>query len=146
MSLDGREAAELQRMWSRELGLVLISRRNKLSCGISMSTFIRIRDNGMPTTASRTGVGICFVMVGSSKLSTYMSRPKTPAIADARLVLPVPGGPDLDKQKKQTILRDINEYLHPHTRQWYANHGIPYRLWMVAKRLSSNGCGLGNWA
>ncbi|CAI7640597.1 unnamed protein product [Penicillium bialowiezense] len=33
----------------------------------------------------------------------------------------------LDKQKKQTILRDINEYLHPHTRQWYANHGIPYR-------------------
>ncbi|KAJ6001197.1 hypothetical protein N7481_001606 [Penicillium waksmanii] len=33
----------------------------------------------------------------------------------------------LDKHKKQTILRDINEYLHPHTRQWYANHGIPYR-------------------
>ncbi|KAJ5662117.1 uncharacterized protein N7477_009733 [Penicillium maclennaniae] len=33
----------------------------------------------------------------------------------------------LDKQKKQSILRDINEYLHPHTRQWYANHGIPYR-------------------
>ena len=33
----------------------------------------------------------------------------------------------LHKHKKQTILRDINEYLHPHTRQWYANHGIPYR-------------------
>jgi chaperone BCS1 len=33
----------------------------------------------------------------------------------------------LDKHKKQTILQDINEYLHPHTRQWYANHGIPYR-------------------
>jgi chaperone BCS1 len=33
----------------------------------------------------------------------------------------------LDKYKKKTILRDINEYLHPHTRQWYANHGIPYR-------------------
>ncbi|KAJ5130147.1 uncharacterized protein N7515_006186 [Penicillium bovifimosum] len=33
----------------------------------------------------------------------------------------------LDKHKKKTILRDINEYLHPHTRQWYANHGIPYR-------------------
>ncbi|CAG7931731.1 unnamed protein product [Penicillium olsonii] len=33
----------------------------------------------------------------------------------------------LDKHKKQTILRDINEYLHPQTRQWYANHGIPYR-------------------
>ncbi|KAJ5305541.1 DNA-binding protein creA [Penicillium atrosanguineum] len=33
----------------------------------------------------------------------------------------------LDKHKKQTILRDVNEYLHPHTRQWYANHGIPYR-------------------
>ncbi|KAL4938915.1 P-loop containing nucleoside triphosphate hydrolase protein [Aspergillus oleicola] len=33
----------------------------------------------------------------------------------------------IDQQKKQTILRDVNEYLHPHTRQWYANHGIPYR-------------------
>ncbi|KAJ5297588.1 hypothetical protein PENANT_c005G08496 [Penicillium antarcticum] len=33
----------------------------------------------------------------------------------------------LDKHKKQALLRDINEYLHPHTRQWYANHGIPYR-------------------
>lgn len=33
----------------------------------------------------------------------------------------------IDQHKKQTILRDINEYLHPHTRQWYANHGIPYR-------------------
>ncbi|KAJ6003071.1 hypothetical protein N7451_005618 [Penicillium sp. IBT 35674x] len=33
----------------------------------------------------------------------------------------------LDKHKEQTILRDVNEYLHPHTRQWYANHGIPYR-------------------
>ncbi|KAJ5550679.1 hypothetical protein N7461_005377 [Penicillium sp. DV-2018c] len=33
----------------------------------------------------------------------------------------------LDKHKKKAILRDINEYLHPHTRQWYANHGIPYR-------------------
>ncbi|CAG8899834.1 unnamed protein product [Penicillium egyptiacum] len=33
----------------------------------------------------------------------------------------------LDNHKKETILRDINEYLHPHTRQWYANHGIPYR-------------------
>ncbi|KAL4962473.1 BCS1 and AAA domain-containing protein [Aspergillus stella-maris] len=33
----------------------------------------------------------------------------------------------LDQEKKQTLLRDVNEYLHPHTRQWYANHGIPYR-------------------
>ncbi|KAA8642917.1 hypothetical protein EYZ11_009054 [Aspergillus tanneri] len=28
---------------------------------------------------------------------------------------------------KDTILRDITEYLHPRTRHWYANHGIPYR-------------------
>ncbi|KAL1968224.1 hypothetical protein VTN77DRAFT_2059 [Rasamsonia byssochlamydoides] len=32
-----------------------------------------------------------------------------------------------DKEKKQALLKDINEYLHPHTRRWYANHGIPYR-------------------
>ncbi|KAJ9392138.1 hypothetical protein DTO063F5_897 [Paecilomyces variotii] len=31
------------------------------------------------------------------------------------------------KEKKQALLEDINEYLHPHTRRWYANHGIPYR-------------------
>lgn len=33
----------------------------------------------------------------------------------------------LDEHKKQTILGDIREYLHPRTKQWYANHGIPYR-------------------
>ncbi|EEA18984.1 hypothetical protein TMatcc_010473 [Talaromyces marneffei ATCC 18224] len=32
-----------------------------------------------------------------------------------------------DKKTKQKLLQDINEYLHPHTRRWYANHGIPYR-------------------
>lgn len=32
-----------------------------------------------------------------------------------------------DKDAKQKLLQDINEYLHPHTRRWYANHGIPYR-------------------
>jgi chaperone BCS1 len=33
----------------------------------------------------------------------------------------------LEKSKKQMLLADINEYLHPQTRRWYANHGIPYR-------------------
>jgi chaperone BCS1 len=33
----------------------------------------------------------------------------------------------LEKTKKQTLLSDINEYLHPRTRRWYASHGIPYR-------------------
>lgn len=33
----------------------------------------------------------------------------------------------LDKEKKRAILKDMNEYLHPVTRQWYANHGIPCR-------------------
>ncbi|KAM3072364.1 hypothetical protein ACMFMG_009173 [Clarireedia jacksonii] len=33
----------------------------------------------------------------------------------------------LEKTKKQRLLQDINEYLHPQTRRWYANHGIPYR-------------------
>jgi chaperone BCS1 len=32
-----------------------------------------------------------------------------------------------DQKKKQALLKDINEYLHPHTRRWYSNHGIPYR-------------------
>ncbi|KAJ5121256.1 uncharacterized protein N7515_009217 [Penicillium bovifimosum] len=33
----------------------------------------------------------------------------------------------LDEHKKQTILGDIREYLHPRMKQWYSNHGIPYR-------------------
>lgn len=33
----------------------------------------------------------------------------------------------VDKQKKQALLDDIDEYLRPKTRRWYANHGIPYR-------------------
>lgn len=33
----------------------------------------------------------------------------------------------LEKSKKEMLLSDINEYLHPQTRRWYANHGIPYR-------------------
>ncbi|KAH8693954.1 putative mitochondrial chaperone bcs1 [Talaromyces proteolyticus] len=32
-----------------------------------------------------------------------------------------------DKKAKHELLKDINEYLHPHTRRWYSNHGIPYR-------------------
>jgi chaperone BCS1 len=30
----------------------------------------------------------------------------------------------LEKTKKQMLLADINEYLHPQTRRWYANHGM----------------------
>ena len=33
----------------------------------------------------------------------------------------------LEKSKKQALLRDVNEYLHPRTRKWYSDHGIPYR-------------------
>ena len=33
----------------------------------------------------------------------------------------------LEQVKKHALLQDINEYLHPRTRRWYANHGIPYR-------------------
>ncbi|KAL9621473.1 MAG: hypothetical protein Q9160_004116 [Pyrenula sp. 1 TL-2023] len=33
----------------------------------------------------------------------------------------------LDKQQKDAILRDINEYLHPATPRWYSERGIPYR-------------------
>ncbi|KAH8430693.1 BCS1 and AAA domain-containing protein [Aspergillus melleus] len=33
----------------------------------------------------------------------------------------------LDEDKKDAIMKDIKEYLHPRTRQWYSNHGIPYR-------------------
>jgi len=31
----------------------------------------------------------------------------------------------LEKSKKQALLRDINESLHPRTRKWYSNHRIP---------------------
>ncbi|KAJ5827646.1 hypothetical protein N7447_004409 [Penicillium robsamsonii] len=33
----------------------------------------------------------------------------------------------VDKKKKDELLRDINEYLFPHTRRWYFDHVIPYR-------------------
>ena len=33
----------------------------------------------------------------------------------------------LDRAVKRRLLRDINDYLHPRTRRWYANHGVPYR-------------------
>ena len=52
--------------------------------------------------------------------SIRWSRAITRPARDIRTVI-------LDKTKKAAILRDMNEYLHPRTRQWYANHGIPYR-------------------
>jgi chaperone BCS1 len=33
----------------------------------------------------------------------------------------------LDESQKQTILEDMREYLHPRTKKWYSNRGIPYR-------------------
>ena len=33
----------------------------------------------------------------------------------------------LEPKQKQTVLADINEYLHPAAPRWYANRGIPYR-------------------
>ncbi|MCJ1387013.1 hypothetical protein MMC17_010142 [Xylographa soralifera] len=33
----------------------------------------------------------------------------------------------LDAAKKKALLDDVNEYLLPTTRRWYASHGIPYR-------------------
>lgn len=33
----------------------------------------------------------------------------------------------LDDQVKQSLLDDMRDYLHPYTRRWYSNRGIPYR-------------------
>jgi len=33
----------------------------------------------------------------------------------------------LDETVKQSLLDDMRDYLHPHTRRWYSNRGIPYR-------------------
>ncbi|PLB38906.1 BCS1 and AAA domain-containing protein [Aspergillus candidus] len=33
----------------------------------------------------------------------------------------------LDAAQKQAFVNDIKEYLHPRTRRWYSNRGIPYR-------------------
>lgn len=33
----------------------------------------------------------------------------------------------LDSDQKQGFIDDIKEYLHPRTRRWYSNRGIPYR-------------------
>jgi mitochondrial chaperone BCS1 len=67
--------------------------------------------HSLEKTASTTNV---FRAEGSWQL--IMSRP----FRDIDTVI-------LDKKKKRTLLCDINEYLHPRTRRWYSNHGIPYR-------------------
>lgn len=33
----------------------------------------------------------------------------------------------LDKEQKQRIVQDVNDYLHPATARWYSARGIPYR-------------------
>ncbi|TVY39185.1 putative mitochondrial chaperone [Lachnellula subtilissima] len=33
----------------------------------------------------------------------------------------------LDEAVKQSLLDDMKDYLHPYTRRWYSNRGIPYR-------------------
>ncbi|KAJ9296745.1 hypothetical protein DTO271G3_4944 [Paecilomyces variotii] len=33
----------------------------------------------------------------------------------------------LDQGQKQAFIEDVKEYLHPMTRRWYSNRGIPYR-------------------
>ena len=33
----------------------------------------------------------------------------------------------LDEAQKQSFISDVKEYLHPLTRRWYSNRGIPYR-------------------
>lgn len=33
----------------------------------------------------------------------------------------------LDQEKKDEIIEDMNDYLHPATSRWYAARGIPYR-------------------
>jgi len=33
----------------------------------------------------------------------------------------------LDEAVKQSLIEDMRDYLHPYTRRWYANRGIPYR-------------------
>lgn len=33
----------------------------------------------------------------------------------------------LDEAQKKAFIADIKEYLHPYTRRWYSNRGIPYR-------------------
>ncbi len=38
----------------------------------------------------------------------------------------------LADDQKELIIKDIEEYLRPHTRQWYAERGIPYRRGYVS--------------
>jgi len=33
----------------------------------------------------------------------------------------------LDQEQKDSVLNDMKEYLHPQTKKWYSNRGIPYR-------------------
>jgi chaperone BCS1 len=64
-----------------------------------------VQTYSLEKTASTTNV---FRAEGSWQM--IMSRP----FRDINTVI-------LGKKKKQTLLRDINEYLHPRTRRWYSN-------------------------
>jgi len=54
--------------------------------------------------------------MGSAHWTLSMSRPPRPL---STVIL------DLDQ--KERLITDIKEYLHPATRRWYSNRGIPYR-------------------
>jgi len=45
----------------------------------------------------------------------------------------------LDEAVKKNLLEDMRDYLHPYTRRWYSNRGIPYRRGYLLYGLP--GCG-----
>ena len=50
----------------------------------------------------------------------------------------------LEDEKKTSIISDIEEYLRPHTRRWYAERGIPYRRGYVRSLISKGVAQLSN--
>ncbi|RDL30104.1 uncharacterized protein BP5553_10382 [Venustampulla echinocandica] len=45
----------------------------------------------------------------------------------------------LDEKLKQGLLDDMRDYLHPNTRRWYSNRGIPYRRGYLLHGLPGTG-------
>ena len=70
-------------------------------------------DKSMTTTSINRALAGRGEMIRWSHVASRPSR-------DIRTVI-------MAQEKKQALLKDINEYLHPRTKRWYANHGIPYR-------------------
>ncbi|KAL4996746.1 BCS1 N terminal-domain-containing protein [Aspergillus recurvatus] len=72
----------------------------------------------------------CYVAKDSNNTVIYRGHKSGPWTEWSRCMARAPRALStvvLDKTQKDAFIDDIKEYLHPRTRRWYSNRGIPYR-------------------